>query len=291
MPTTLIKKKKRFREFIQKKLFLRLHMFLILTGTFLAGLLATKLLLVFDVKEMILRYPVALLAAYLAFFLCVKLWLIYISALRKEKGSYADALDLFGPDLPAPSISSDIGGVAGGGGEFGGAGASGAFDLPAGAAHDVAVEAATSTAAETASSVAAETAGSVAAETAGSAAAEAGGSAAAEVGGSVLGEAGGGCLVLIALVGILALIFGAGIYLLYEAPAILSEAAFELFLAAGLIRSMKKMDNPDWMGSVFRTTVGPFLIVVFLTMLFAVSANHFYPDATKFSEVIRMTVK
>jgi len=56
MPTSLIKKKKRFREFIQKKLFLRLHMVLILTGTFLTGLLATKLLLVFDVKEMILRY-------------------------------------------------------------------------------------------------------------------------------------------------------------------------------------------------------------------------------------------
>lgn len=43
-------RKDRFRKFLRDRFFLRFHMFLILTGTALAGLLATKLLLIFMSK-------------------------------------------------------------------------------------------------------------------------------------------------------------------------------------------------------------------------------------------------
>lgn len=47
---------------------------------------------------------------------------------------------------------------------------------------------------------------------------------------------------------------GAGVYLLYEAPFILSEAAFEFVLAASLVSGTKRIDSSDWMGSVLKTT-------------------------------------
>ncbi len=94
--------------------------------------------------------------------------------------------------------------------------------------------------------------------------------------------------IILVLLGLLiALIFGAGIYLIYEAPVILSETAFEFLLATSLIRGIKKMDNPVWVGSVFRTTLFPFIFVFFMAAIFALIAQSAYPQATKLSEVLK----
>jgi hypothetical protein len=82
-------------------------------------------------------------------------------------------------------------------------------------------------------------------------------------------------------------IFGAGAYLVYAAPEILSEAAFEALLAAGLIKASKKMDGPGWMGSVFKATWIPFVIVLILTGIFGWVAQTHYPHATRLADIFK----
>jgi hypothetical protein len=86
-------------------------------------------------------------------------------------------------------------------------------------------------------------------------------------------------------------LFGVGIYLVWEAPVILSEAAFELVLASALGSAAGRMQQPGWMGSVFRATWLPFALVLAMATAFAGVAQHFCPEATRLSEVLRMCVQ
>lgn len=86
---------------------------------------------------------------------------------------------------------------------------------------------------------------------------------------------------------ILVIIFGAGVYLVYQAPIILSEVAFDFLLATSLIRSSRKIDSPDWAGSVFRATWIPFLLVLIITVGFALFIDSLFPGATKLSEILK----
>jgi len=76
-------------------------------------------------------------------------------------------------------------------------------------------------------------------------------------------------------------IFGGGIYLIYEAPAIISEAAFEIILATSLIKRSRKMDNPDWIGSVFRSTWPAFVFTLVLTLVLGFIITSYCPQASK----------
>ena len=260
----LFEKKKRFKAFLGSRFSLRLHMFLILTATFLSGLLATKLLLLLHVNNMLIRYPVAVIFSYLVFFGFVKVWLLYMSSSSDGKKLVSDAAENAGDSIDVtavPDISVDIPSPSvplSGGGQFTGGGASGSFE---GSANTV-------------TSAPVDTTGGVA-------------DAAGDAASGIFEDAG---IVLIILGLLLALIFGAGAYLIYEAPAILSEAAFEIALAASLIKRLKKMENPDWMGSVLRTTIGPFLFIFCITSVVAFIAKSAYPKATKLSEVLKYLI-
>jgi hypothetical protein len=94
-------------------------------------------------------------------------------------------------------------------------------------------------------------------------------------------------IVLIALALLLLAIFGAGAYLVYAAPEILSEAAFQALLAAGLIKASKKMDRPGWMGSVLKATWVPFVIVLVMTGILGWVAQTHYPHATRLADIFK----
>ncbi len=87
---------------------------------------------------------------------------------------------------------------------------------------------------------------------------------------------------------LLAVVFGAAFYLIYAAPAVLGEAAFDFLLATSLMKSMKRINNPDWIGSVFKTTAIPFTIVVIMAVAAAGAAQSVLPGSTRMSEVIRI---
>jgi hypothetical protein len=270
--TRRLRKKENFTKFLKERFFLRFHMSLILTGTALSGLIASWALLHLHVNSILIRYPIAVLCSYLAFFGFIKLWLLYMptsGSSRKSADSVienVDVVDIIPDSLPAgwgefPSDSLSFGG---GGGQFQGGGASGIFDHGAAAVEQALPDAAAS-----------------AAESVGSSAADAVGDAAS----GVFEDAG---IVLIILGLLLAIVFGAGLYLVYAAPSILAEAAFEFLLATSLVKSTKKMDNPDWLGSVFGATAVPFFVVLLMTLAAAGIAHSVSPGATKMSEVIRL---
>lgn len=256
----LITDSNRLKGFLMRRFFLRFHMFLILTATFLTGILVSKILLTFNVNNMIIRFPIAILFSYAGFFGFMKLWLLYLSSSAtgsRPADNICDAGDII--SLPGHSTSQIPDPVCGGGGQFGGGGASGSFDV---------------------GDRVADAAGS-AVDGCGDAVADAAGEAA-----SGIFEEGG--IVLIILGALLAIVFGAGIYLIYEAPVILSEAAFEFLLAASLVKGMKRLEDPDWMQSVLRTTIIPFAMVLFMALLVAAAVKTSYPTAIKLSEAVRL---
>lgn len=259
-------KKTRFLKNFRERFLLRFHMVAILSATACSGFMASKLLLTVGLKSTLVRYPLSVLIAYLFFFLCIKLWLLYVMPDKKPGRSRSgDWFDI--PDLSGTG-GSGITDFHSGGGQFGGAGASSAFEVNA-------AEAAISP-------------GEAVGETA-SGATEGIGSAVGEAAGA-LGDEGGLAAVVVGVVllALIATILGSAGYLLYEAPVILSETAFEGLLAASLIRGTRNISSGDWVGSIFRSTWKPLIFTLIMAMIAGGVLHHYFPEAKRLSDVFRM---
>lgn len=249
----------------------RFHMFLIVAGSVAMATIVTAGLLAVGVDALWKRYLPALLVAYGTFFLGVWLWLHLTNvgaALgvqptgRRRKAhddegiNVGDALDVgeLAVDI-GTSLPGRVGGAVarGGGGTFDGGGASASF-------ADVG-------------------------DSAGSGIGDAVGDAV----GSAFGDEGGIALVIaIALVVLaLAILFGAAGYVIYQAPAILSEVVFELLLAQPLTRGMGSLNTSHWFGALFRRTLVPFVLVATAMLVFAAFAASVAPEARTAGEVLR----
>lgn len=219
-------------------------MFFIITATFLAGLATTKLLMSFGVDLLWLRYAIAVCAAYVVFLLMIRLWISYVCGENGGTDVIDGAFDFFGHSADRVEWVSEIGA----GGEFGGGGASGSWE----AATDA---------------VAAPLKSS------------------SSGGGSSLFDLdfGGdeGCVVGILLLALVGVLFIAGGYLIYTAPAILAEAAFEALLAAALARRAKKLERAGWVGSVVRSTILIFAVVLALSITLGWYAQESCPEARR----------
>jgi hypothetical protein len=255
----------RLKTVLKKRFFLRFHMVLILIGVFSSGLIFSKLLLEAGLRSMLIRYPIVLVLSYLMFFILIKIWLLYIQ--RTSSSNLSDD-GLCNPVFIPGGCSTQVGStgdlIGQGGGEFGGGGASGDFsdssiagDTPAGTGNVVSAAVVT----------------------------QSGESSCLPDAPDIDLDKGG--IVLIALGLLLALILGAGFYLIYAAPAILSDAALQVIMASSLYKASKKMDDPDWVGSIFKATWIPFTIMAVLTIAVACVATHYCPDATKLSDAVR----
>ncbi|QOX77669.1 hypothetical protein FY034_01510 [Trichlorobacter lovleyi] len=273
--TNLFQHKINFTERFKKRHSLRFHMSLILMATVCSGVLATKILLALHLENVMLRYPLAVIFAYLIFFISVKLWLKYIATspvTQKANNNSPDSCDIL-PDMP---ISCPYDGYTsagevfrGGGGGFDGGGATESFDAASNEFADSSSDILSGTI---------DTSGGI-------------DDAVGDVVGGVaegLGDEGGVVAVVVfaALAAIMAAVVGAGVYLVYEAPFILSEAAFEFILAASLVRGTKRIDSADWMGSVFKTTSIPFMVTLALATLTGYLIHHYFPEVTRLSELL-----
>ncbi|HYH08499.1 MAG TPA: hypothetical protein VEK11_15695 [Thermoanaerobaculia bacterium] len=239
--------REKIRNWLERKFFLRIHMTLILGGTFLAGLAATTVLMILEVNILALRYGLAVFAAYLMFLVLIKLWLYYVRMSRDAIDITIDGIEFFG----------DVGGEAyehlGGGGSFGGGGASGSWEDP------LVVPA----------------------------------KALKSSGGSGSGKGlfnfsidGGdeGCALVLFVLLVFGLLF-ASVYLIYTAPVILAEAAFEAALAGALARRARRVERGNWVGAVWRATVWPFLAILVLSVALGWFAQRSCPAATKLADV------
>ena len=195
-------------------------MFLIVTATFLAGLLTTKLLMMSGVDLLWLRYAIAVGAAYLTFLAIIRLWIWYVC--NDGEVDPSDAFDLF--EIEGSDLS--------GGAPF----AAGGSDKSGGFSFDIAGDE--------------------------------------------------GCFVVILLAILIGVLFIAGGYLIYAAPAILGEAVFEALLAAALVRRTKKLAAAGWAGSIFRATVWIFLAVLAISVLLGWYAQKSCPEARRIRDAI-----
>jgi hypothetical protein len=244
-------------------------MAMILAATVCSGFLATRSMLALHLDNVLVRYPLAVVCAYLVFFLAVKLWLKYVAvspAKRCIPDNAADLIDVV-PDVagawPGGGGLPGVEALTGGGGGFSGGGASGGFEGVVSAVAD---------------GGATDTGGGI-------------GGAIGDVAGdalSGLGDEGGVAAVVVfaVLAAIGAVVVGAGLYLVYEAPFILSEEAFEFVLAASLVRGSRRIDSCDWVGSVFRTTAIPFAVTLVLAFLAGYLMHRYFPGVTRISELM-----
>ena len=251
-----------FLRKVKDRFFLRFHMVLILGATILCGVLFSKLLLLAHVRNIVIRFPLAVMLSYIAFFIFVKLWLYYISSSEAARQETAGNVLSNLPDLSNISASTSNAPVfSGGGGTSGGGGVSSAFTGPVQASDQVLSTASASS--ESSSGIA-----------------DAAGSAISGIFDSDDGMA------LVAIIVLLAAIVGSSLYLVYDAPHILADAAFNFLLASGLIKRYKTMTEPEWVGSVFKATWLPFFAVLLISTGVAWFLHSRYPQLTKLSELL-----
>jgi hypothetical protein len=246
---------------LKKRFSLRLHMTLILMATAMAGVSASKLLLIAGLDNPAIRYPLTVLFAYGVFFVAIKfwLWIIVGSAAAQTATSGQSIPDISSGSLPDSTSSSASGDdFGGGGGEFSGAGASNSFG-----------EAVPSVSSSGSSS---------------------GGSSGGGFGSFDIDEDIGIIIVLVLLALLLFAVFGVGVYLVYQAPAILSEVAFDSVLAVSLVQKSKKMQDPDWIGSVFKATWKQFAVILLFAVIAGTAIHLIFPDVTKISELYRIAL-
>jgi len=256
------------RRDLLRRFLVRFQMSLIVALSLGTAVIANKALLAAGTEAMWLRYLCAMAASYLAFLLGVKIWLLYAGYAWPRSGRLGmDLADFSGnaTRAPVPRFGIDPA-VAGGGGEFAGAGASG--DFSGGALADSAGDAV----------------GGI-------------GEAASKAGGAVADLAGGdegGCALVVALIviaAVLAAVFGAAAYIVFDAPAILAEAVFEVLLASGLVRASRRAGDAHWMRGVVRATWKPFATILAVVMGFAGWAALAYPQAHTVSQLLAQAVQ
>ena len=251
-----------FQAALGRHFLLRLHMFVILGGTFAIALATTKILLASHLTNLAWRYGIAVTAAFAGFLGFVRVWLGYIRvcATRSQQRD-ADWFNGFnfssggsGGSLPSPSSV-----FRGGGGSFGGGGASGSWGDPVASPSPpvVAVPVAHSS---------------------------------GSGGGFNLGDCVDDDLGLIILAVLLVVaIAAAALYLVYAAPAILGETAFQAALTASLANQTKKVDHASWLGSIIKATILPFIGICALAVLVGWYAQQHCPSATRLHDAFACT--
>jgi hypothetical protein len=232
--------KARVGTWLRRNFLLRLHMTMILGGTFAAGLVATYLLLLAGVDSLQLRYGLAVCAAYLGFLVLIRLWLMYVGIRDQPIELDADGIQMLG------ETGSDAVPDLGGGGSFGGGGASGSWGSPM------------------------------------------------RVSSSGGGKSSGFSLgfdfdadeliVVVLFVALVAALLFAGVWLIYSAPAILTEAAFEAILTTALVRRARKIDSVGWVGAVTRATALPFIGILILAVGLGFAVEKSCPSATRLKD-------
>lgn len=237
----------------------RLEMATIVGMTGLCGFFASWLMLQSGMARMALRYPAAVLVAYVCFLGLLWLWM------RARSHTITDALDPTQLDLYSSGGggSGSADGFSGHGGDFGGGGATGTFD--AGGTAD---------------------AGSVDVPMA-----DTGGF------GDLVGDAAGGALQaeegaipLLALLVLAVVLLGgvfAAFHVVFVAPSLFAELLVDGFLSYSLFRRMRRIDSQHWLMTAVSRTALTFLVVALFLSVGGYVLARFWPGAHSLGDVLR----
>ena len=252
--------KRQLAGWIASRFFVRFHVLLILTFSFLLGFGVDRATLVLWNVAPWIRYPLVVFGSYLGFLFAVRVWLWYAGFGRYYRGE----LDLSGID--GPGNGSGSGGepspesipLVDHGGDFGGAGASAewsesgdlanhlTYDIPTVDLPDVGV---------------------------------------VDVGvdeGMVV------LVPIIALAFLAALVCGSAYYLFYGGPLVLAETALEAAMAAGFFGGMQRIDAPGWLGGALNASWQYFAVVFLLATALGVVMHVLTPQAITLGDALHI---
>lgn len=247
---------------LQKKHWLRLHGLCMGLLVMLVMWAVTAALLHSGVYSMALRYAISLGVGYVVYLLALRLWAAYLvrnAYARKRDDSWVDGVD------PTPGLQFGDGTPdweAGGGGDFGGGGASGDW-------VDIEVSSAASNASEASSSWtdAVDVVDVV----------DVGGDEAAII----------IVPILAVFAGLLLAFFGFGALLwLYFGVDVLLSVAVELAFSMMTARALVQVERAGWLASAVRLTWKPLLGALVCAVALGALADWWVPDATTLREVI-----
>lgn len=232
----------------------RLQMSLIVSLTAGVGMLSSFVMLQLGLEVMAVRYPLALMVAYLFFLFFIWLWL------RTKAEDYID-LPNWTPSISWPKSPTRLPEFkSGGGGDFAGGGATGSFD-------------GTTTALQSASS---------------SPLVEVGDSVEAITDTDELAAP------LLAITLVIGTVIGmalACVYVVNLAPVLFAEVLVDGTLSYALVRHLRGQEPEHWLSSTFRRTVLPFAgAAVFLVAMGAAMAAY-APNAKSIGEVLQHASK
>ena len=237
----------RLRDKLEREGFPRLQMLLLVIVTGAVGFLASYVLLTAGLGEMWLRYLIALGIAYLVFLLLLWIWL---KTSTKDYGESPDVTDLM-PTLGRDSAPH----YAGQDGQFGGGGASGAFEDPLKPSH-----------LDTPATLSDD----------------------APLSG-VADAASGADELAIPLI-VLALVLGlllSSLFVVYSAPILFAELLFDGVLAASLYRRLRGLEKHHWLESAIRRTFWPFMLTAVFVVAAAWGMARYAPGAESIGDVVR----
>ncbi len=223
----------------------RLQMSVMVAFTAICGLLASVLLSAAGMGAMWLRYPVCVGIAYVVFLAQIWLW-------RRLRD--ADVSGFEGPGDPSHQTGTSTPDWGGAGGGSGGAGASARFEAPP-ATHAASLDAEPLLDAQ-----------------------------AADVS---ISDAGLDIehVWILPVLGILAGILIAVVWVVWSSPVLLSELALDAVLSAGLYSKLRRMPSDDWLFTTVRHTGGPFLMAFLCSFALGAAFHAIAPGATTMGEV------
>jgi len=80
------------------------------------------------------------------------------------------------------------------------------------------------------------------------------------------------------------------IWIVYAAPAILSEAAFNAVLAGALAHHTHRATHGEWIGGVVKKTAIPFALILTLAVVMGWWAQHICPTALRLTDALHCIV-
>jgi len=243
---------KRIAAALQHRFFLRAHMTAILTATILVGLGVTRLLFLAHVNVFAIRYGVAVIAAYAAFVGFIKVWLWYVDYCRRgASGDWLDCVNF----SSGGSTSSSSGSLSfsGGGGKFGGGGATGSWASESNVQPAPVVVATSKSSSKSSSG-----------------------------GGDDIGE----LIVVLLIIALVCAIIASFVWIVWAAPAILSEVVFNAALAGALARHAHRATHGEWIGGVIKKTAIPFVLILALSVTMGWWAQHICPRALRLTDAL-----
>src|SRR5438034_1065148 len=93
-------------------------------------------------------------------------------------------------------------------------------------------------------------------------------------------------LVWLARLVFVACLGGAALWVVWQAPVILPEAAFEALLAAGLVKAARRAQTGGWARGVLRSTALPFALMLGASVGLGWAVQHACPAATRLLDLL-----